>query len=82
MLIFDTCYKMRRVSTRDFTVCGFSKPYQEYPLTQLRLYMRDNDPKNDNSKNALFVAQQYVRSYARKVEVLGLSLKEWVNKRG
>ena len=33
---------------------------------------------NDNSKNALFVAQQYVRLYARKVDVLGLSLNEWV----
>ena len=31
---------------------------------------------NDNSKNALLVAQQYVRSYACKVEVLGLSLNK------
>jgi hypothetical protein len=33
---------------------------------------------NDNSKNALFVAQQYVRLYACKGEVLGLSLNELV----
>ena len=31
---------------------------------------------NNNSKNALLVAQQYVRLYACKVEVLGLSLNE------
>ena len=36
-----------------------------------RLYRRDNNPKN-----TLFFAQQYVCLYARKVEVLGLSLNK------
>ena len=47
-------------------------------INQLIIYIDQMNAANDNSKNALLVAQQYVRSYACKVEVLGLSLNEWV----
>ena len=38
--------------------------------------MRDNDSKNDNSKNALFLHNStFIRTHA-KLEVLGLSLNK------